>query len=60
MVKATFDPVSSFYPIMEQIVFGSALSQARRTFISRVRAGGARQLQLEVSDSYNSRFCGRL
>jgi ubiquinone/menaquinone biosynthesis C-methylase UbiE len=39
MVKATFDPVSSFYPIMEQIVFGSALSQARRTFISRVRAG---------------------
>jgi hypothetical protein len=21
---------------------------------------GARQLQLEVSDSYNSRFCGRL
>jgi 4-hydroxy-4-methyl-2-oxoglutarate aldolase len=25
-----------------------------------VKATGARQLQLEVSDSYNSRFCGRL
>jgi hypothetical protein len=24
------------------------------------RPAGARQLQLDVSDSYNSRFCGRL
>jgi ubiquinone/menaquinone biosynthesis C-methylase UbiE len=39
MGKATFDLVSSFYPLLEQTVFGSTLSQARRTFITRIRAG---------------------
>ena len=33
MGKATFDLIASFYPLLEQIVFGSALSQARRTFL---------------------------
>jgi ubiquinone/menaquinone biosynthesis C-methylase UbiE len=39
MSKATFDLVASFYPLLEQIVFGSKLSRARRIFISRVTEG---------------------
>jgi tRNA (cmo5U34)-methyltransferase len=39
MSKATFDLVASFYPLLEQIVFGSKLSRARRAFISRVTGG---------------------
>jgi ubiquinone/menaquinone biosynthesis C-methylase UbiE len=39
MGKATFDLIASFYPLMEQIVFGSTLSQARRSFITQVREG---------------------
>jgi ubiquinone/menaquinone biosynthesis C-methylase UbiE len=39
MGKATFDLVASFYPLLEQIVFGSTLSRARRFFIPRVREG---------------------
>jgi ubiquinone/menaquinone biosynthesis C-methylase UbiE len=43
MSKATFDLVASFYPLLERLVFGSKLSHARRSFISRV-AGGRRIL----------------
>jgi ubiquinone/menaquinone biosynthesis C-methylase UbiE len=39
MSKTTFDLVASFYPFLEQIVFGSKLSRARRVFISRVAEG---------------------
>ncbi len=39
MGKATFDLVAGFYPLLEQIVFGSTLSRARRFFIPRVREG---------------------
>ena len=39
MGKATFDLIASFYPLLEQIVFGSTLSRARRFFILRVREG---------------------
>jgi ubiquinone/menaquinone biosynthesis C-methylase UbiE len=39
MGKATYDLIASFYPLLEQIVFGSNLSQGRRIFITQVRAG---------------------
>jgi ubiquinone/menaquinone biosynthesis C-methylase UbiE len=39
MGKATFDLVASFYPLLEQTVFGSTLSQARSFFMTPVRAG---------------------
>jgi ubiquinone/menaquinone biosynthesis C-methylase UbiE len=39
MGKATFDLIASFYPLLEQTVFASTLSQARRIFITQVRAG---------------------
>jgi ubiquinone/menaquinone biosynthesis C-methylase UbiE len=39
MSKAAFDLVASFYPLLEQIVFGPKLSRARRSFISRVTEG---------------------
>jgi tRNA (cmo5U34)-methyltransferase len=39
MGKATFDLIASFYPLMEQTVFGSTLSRARRFFIPRVTEG---------------------
>jgi tRNA (cmo5U34)-methyltransferase len=39
MSKATFDLAAGFYPLLEQIVFGSKLSRARRVFISRVTEG---------------------
>jgi hypothetical protein len=39
MGKATFDLVAGFYPLLEQMVFGSTLSRARRFFIPRVREG---------------------
>jgi ubiquinone/menaquinone biosynthesis C-methylase UbiE len=39
MGKATFDLIASFYPLLEQTVFASTLSQARRTFMTQVRAG---------------------
>jgi ubiquinone/menaquinone biosynthesis C-methylase UbiE len=39
MGKATFDLIASFYPLLEQTVFGSTLSQARRIFMTQVRAG---------------------
>jgi ubiquinone/menaquinone biosynthesis C-methylase UbiE len=39
MGKATFDLIANFYPLLEQTVFGSTLSQARRIFINRVRTG---------------------
>src|ERR1700728_15503 len=39
MSKAGFDLVASFYPMLEQIVFGSRLSRARGSFISRVTEG---------------------
>src|ERR1700722_5602016 len=39
MSKTTFDLVASFYPLLEQVVFGSKLSRARRSFISRVAEG---------------------
>jgi ubiquinone/menaquinone biosynthesis C-methylase UbiE len=39
MGKPTFDSVASFYPLLEQTVFGSTLSRARGFFISRVTEG---------------------
>lgn len=39
MGKATFDLIANFYPLLEQTIFGSTLSRARRFFISSVRAG---------------------
>jgi hypothetical protein len=33
MGKATFDLIASFYPLLEQTVFGSTLSQARRNLL---------------------------
>jgi ubiquinone/menaquinone biosynthesis C-methylase UbiE len=39
MGKATFDSIASFYPLLEQIVFGSTLSRARGVFMTRVRDG---------------------
>lgn len=39
MGKPTFDLVASFYPLLEQTVFGSTLSRARSFFISRVTEG---------------------
>ena len=39
MGKPTFDLIASFYPLLEQMVFGSTLSRARRFFISRVTEG---------------------
>jgi ubiquinone/menaquinone biosynthesis C-methylase UbiE len=39
MGKATFDLIASFYPLLEQTVFGSTLSRARRIFIPRVAEG---------------------
>jgi ubiquinone/menaquinone biosynthesis C-methylase UbiE len=37
--KTTFDRVARFYPLLEQAVFGSKLSQARRFFIPRIVDG---------------------
>ncbi len=39
MGKATFDLIASFYSLLEQTVFASTLSQARRIFMTQVRAG---------------------
>ena len=39
MGKPTFDLVASFYPLLEQTVFGSTLSRARNFFISQVTQG---------------------
>ena len=39
MGKPTFDYVASFYPLLEQTVFGSTLNRARSFFISRVTEG---------------------
>ena len=39
MGKPTFDYVASFYPLLEQTVFGSSLSRARSFLISRVTEG---------------------
>ena len=39
MGKPTFDLVASFYPLLEQTIFGSTLSRARIFFISRVTEG---------------------
>ena len=39
MGKMSFDLIASFYPLLEQIVFGSTLSRARRCFARRVFEG---------------------
>ncbi|MFY9985017.1 MAG: class I SAM-dependent methyltransferase, partial [Chthoniobacterales bacterium] len=39
MFKTKFDLIASSYPLLEQIVFGSRLSQARRFFTERVIEG---------------------
>jgi ubiquinone/menaquinone biosynthesis C-methylase UbiE len=39
MGNTTFDLIASFYPLLEQIVFGSTLSQTRRFFARRVSEG---------------------
>jgi ubiquinone/menaquinone biosynthesis C-methylase UbiE len=52
MGKVTFDLVASFYPLLEQTVFGSTLSQARRFFMTRVREGN----QILLIGEGNGRF----
>jgi ubiquinone/menaquinone biosynthesis C-methylase UbiE len=37
--SSTFDLIASSYPLLEQTVFGSTLSQARRFFIPRIAEG---------------------
>jgi ubiquinone/menaquinone biosynthesis C-methylase UbiE len=37
--QANFDFVAPLYPLLEQVVFGSTLSRARRFFISQVTQG---------------------
>jgi ubiquinone/menaquinone biosynthesis C-methylase UbiE len=37
--KAAFDSIASFYPLLEQVVFGSTLSRARNFFARRVMEG---------------------
>jgi ubiquinone/menaquinone biosynthesis C-methylase UbiE len=39
MGKTNFDLIARFYPLLEQIVFGSTLNMARRFFIPRVTEG---------------------
>jgi len=39
MSKATFDLIASSYPLLEQIIFGSALSRSRKLFAGRVTEG---------------------
>jgi tRNA (cmo5U34)-methyltransferase len=39
MGKKSFDMIASFYPLLEQMVFGSTLSRARRFFAWRVTEG---------------------
>jgi ubiquinone/menaquinone biosynthesis C-methylase UbiE len=39
MGKTNFDLIARFYPLLEQIVFGSTLNLARRFFIPRVTEG---------------------
>jgi ubiquinone/menaquinone biosynthesis C-methylase UbiE len=39
MGKASFDLIASFYPLLEKIVFGSTLNEARRVFLPRVTEG---------------------
>ena len=39
MGKTSFDLIASFYPLLEQIVFGSTLSRSRRFFARRVTEG---------------------
>ena len=61
-------PVSPLTPVLSLLEEVSRISQVPRVpfraFALLLDPGristGARQLQLDVSDSYNSRFCGRL
>jgi ubiquinone/menaquinone biosynthesis C-methylase UbiE len=39
MARATFDSIASFYPLLEQMVFGSTLSRSRRLFSERLLSG---------------------
>src|ERR1700722_13531112 len=39
MGRATFDSIASFYPLLEQMVFGSTLSRSRRLFSERLLSG---------------------
>jgi ubiquinone/menaquinone biosynthesis C-methylase UbiE len=39
MVKATFDFIADLYPVLEELVFGSTLSQSRKFFVPRVTEG---------------------
>jgi ubiquinone/menaquinone biosynthesis C-methylase UbiE len=39
MGQSTFDLVANFYPLLEQLVFGSTLNQARRSFARQISAG---------------------
>jgi len=39
MGNTTFDLIANFYPLLEQIVFGSTLSRSRRFFARRVLEG---------------------
>src|SRR5208337_897961 len=44
MGNTTFDLIANFYPLLEQIVFGSTLSRSRRFFARRVLEGNGRYL----------------
>jgi ubiquinone/menaquinone biosynthesis C-methylase UbiE len=39
MGNTTFDLIANFYPLLEEMVFGSALSRSRRIFARRVTEG---------------------
>jgi ubiquinone/menaquinone biosynthesis C-methylase UbiE len=39
MGQGNFDLVASFYPLLEQLVFGSTLNQARQSFAREIGAG---------------------
>jgi ubiquinone/menaquinone biosynthesis C-methylase UbiE len=39
MGQSNFDLVASFYPLLEQLVFGSTLNQAREFFAREIGAG---------------------
>ena len=39
MGKATFDFIADLYPVLEELVFGSTLSQSRKFFVPRVTEG---------------------
>ena len=61
MGQSNFDLVASFYPLLEQLVFGSTLNQAREFFAREIGAGkeilliGRRERTISVRDDETNR-----